>query len=134
MAPTLADQDRVLVNRMAYRARKPERGDVVTLLYPINPEKTFVMRVVALGHDTVRIVDGTVFVNNQPQADRQVPAEFRSHDDWGPSVVPEGYCFVMGDHRNNSSDSRHWGFVPRKYVLGRVSDRLALPWLLAPVR
>lgn len=135
MAPTLADQDRVLVSRMAYRASgRPERGDVVTLLYPINPEKTFIKRVIALENDTVRIVDGTVFVNNQPQADPQVAAEGRSHDDWGPAVVPEGYCFVMGDRRNRSSDSRHWGFVPRKYVTGRIRYRLALPWLLAPVR
>lgn len=134
MAPTLADQDRVLVNRMAYRTAKPERGDVVTLLYPLNPEKTFIKRVIALGGDAVRIVDGTVFVNDQPLADPQVAAEFRSHEYWGPAVVPEGYCFVMGDRRNSSADSRHWGFVPRKYVTGRISYRFARPWLLAPVR
>ena len=51
------------------------------------------------------------------------PSEYRSHDDWGPQVIPEGYYFVMGDHRNNSSDSRHWGMVPKKYIIGKVQLR-----------
>jgi signal peptidase I len=52
-----------------------------------------------------------------------VPVEFRSQERWGPQVVPEGYYFLLGDHRNGSSDSRHWGFVPKKYILGRVQLR-----------
>ena len=70
-----------------------------------------------------RIVDGRVYVNDVPMADDFVPPEYRSHDDWGPRVVDEGYYFVMGDHRNNSSDSRHWGFVPKKYIIGKVQLR-----------
>jgi signal peptidase I len=71
----------------------------------------------------VRIVDGRVYVNDLPLADEYVPSEFRSHDDWGPTVVQPGYCFVMGDHRNNSLDSRHWGPVPKKYIVGKVNVR-----------
>jgi len=59
----------------------------------------------------------------QALKDDYVPAEFRSHDNWGPQVIPEGYYFVMGDHRNNSSDSRHWGLVPKKYIVGKVKVR-----------
>jgi signal peptidase I len=123
MAPTLEDQDRLIVNKFAYRIGEPRRGDIVMLYYPLNPEKSFVKRVIAEEGDQVRVVDGRVFRNDVPMDDAFVPSEYRSHDDWGPQVVPEGYYFVMGDHRNNSSDSRHWGFVPKKYIIGKVQLR-----------
>jgi signal peptidase I len=123
MAPTLADQDRLIVNKFIYKISEPRRGDIVMLYYPVNPDKSFVKRVIAEEGDTVRIVDGRVFVNEVPLRDDYVPREFRSHDDWGPQVIPEGYYFVMGDHRNNSSDSRHWGMVPKKYIIGKVQVR-----------
>ena len=124
MAPTLADQDRLIVNKLAYRMGEPRRGDIVMLYYPLNPDKSFVKRVIAEEGDQVRIVDGRVFVNDVPMQDDFVPPEYRSHDDFGPSVIPEGYYFVMGDHRNNSSDSRHWGFVPKKYIIGTSAAAL----------
>jgi signal peptidase I len=123
MAPTLADQDRLIVNKLAYRIAAPQRGDIVMLYYPINPDKSFVKRVIAEEGDTVRIVDGRVYVNDVPLLDDYVPPEYRSHDDYGPRVIDEGYYFVMGDHRNNSSDSRHWGLVPKKYIIGKVQLR-----------
>jgi signal peptidase I len=123
MAPTLADQDRLIVNKLVYKLSEPRRGDIVMLYYPLNPDKSFVKRVIAEEGDTVRIVDGQVFVNEVPLRDDYVPREYRSHDDWGPQVIPEGYYFVMGDHRNNSSDSRHWGMVPKKYIIGKVQVR-----------
>ncbi|HTM27593.1 MAG TPA: signal peptidase I [Vicinamibacterales bacterium] len=123
MAPTLQDQDRLIVNKLAYRLHDPQVGDIVMLYYPNKPEKSFVKRVIAEEGDQVRIVDGRVFRNDVPIDDSFVPAEYRSHDDWGPQVIPEGYYFVMGDHRNNSSDSRHWGFVPKKYIIGKVQLR-----------
>jgi signal peptidase I len=123
MAPTLADQDRLIVNKLAYRIGEPHVGDIVMLYYPLNPDKSFVKRVIAEEGDQVRVVDGRVYRNDVPMDDTFVPSEYRSHDDWGPQVVPEGYYFVMGDHRNNSSDSRHWGFVPKKYIIGKVQLR-----------
>jgi signal peptidase I len=123
MAPTLEDQDRLIVNKLVYRIADPRRGDIVMLYYPLNPDKSFVKRVIAEEGDTVRIVDGRVFVNDIPLKDDYVSNEYRSHDDWGPQVIPEGYYFVMGDHRNNSSDSRHWGMVPKRYIIGKVQLR-----------
>ncbi len=123
MAPTLEDHDRLIVNKLVYELGEPRPGDIVMLYYPLNPEKMFVKRVIAREGDTVRIVDGRVYVNDVPLHDDYVPAEFRSHDDWGPQVIQQGYYFVMGDHRNNSSDSRHWGPVPKKYIVGKVKVR-----------
>jgi signal peptidase I len=123
MAPTLADQDRLIVNKLTYRLGAPRRGDIVMLYYPVNPDKSFVKRVIAEEGDVVRIVDGRVYVNDVPMPDEFIPTEYRSHDEFGPTTIPEGYYFVMGDHRNNSSDSRHWGMVPKKYIIGRVQLR-----------
>ena len=123
MAPTLEDHDRLIVNKLVYELGEPRPGDIVMLYYPLNPEKMFVKRVIAKEGDSVRIVDGHVYVNDIPLHDDYVPEEFRSHDDWGPQIVQQGYYFVMGDHRNNSSDSRHWGPVPKKYIVGKVKVR-----------
>ena len=123
MAPTLADQDRLIVNKFAYRLGVPRRGDIVMLYYPLNPDKSFVKRVIAKEGDVVRIVDGKVYVNNEPRDDVFVPPTYRSHEDFSSITVKQGYYFVMGDHRNNSSDSRHWGMVPKKYIIGRVQVR-----------
>ena len=123
MAPTLEDKDRLIVNKLVYRIGEPRRGDIVMHYYPLNPDKSFVKRVIAQEGDTVRIVDGSVYVNDIPLKDDYVSNEYRSHDDWGPQVIPEGYYFVMGDHRNNSSDSRHWGMVPKRYIIGKVQLR-----------
>ena len=123
MEPTLEDRDRLIVSKLVYEIGEPRLGDIVMLYYPVNPEKMFVKRVIAKEGDQVRIVDGRVYVNDQPLRDDYVPPAFRSHDDWGPQVVQQGYYFVMGDHRNNSSDSRHWGPVPKKYIVGKVKVR-----------
>ena len=123
MSPTLNDGDRLLVDMSVYRRRDPRRGEIVMLLYPLRPERQFVMRVVAEEGDVLRIVDGEVFVDDVRVNDEYVVDRYRSRDHFGPVVVPEGYYFVLGDRRDNSSDSRHWGHVPRKYIVGRVAYR-----------
>jgi signal peptidase I len=123
MAPTLQNQDRLIVNKLAYRLGDPVVGDIVMLYYPQDPDKSFVKRVIAESGDTVKIVDGRVYRNDVLLDDSFVPPEYRSHEDYGPKVIDTGYYFVMGDHRNNSSDSRHWGLVPKKYIIGRVQLR-----------
>ena len=90
MAPTLQDQDRLIVNKLAYRLHDPQVGDIVMLYYPLKPEKSFVKRIIAEEGDQVRIVDGRVFRNDVPLDDSFVLPEYRSHDDWGPQVIPEG--------------------------------------------
>ena len=123
MAPTLEDQDRLIVNKLAYRLGAPRVGDVVMLYYPEDPEKSFVKRVVAEEGDTIRSAEGKVYRNEVLLDDSFIPDEYRMADTWGPIVVQRGYYFVMGDHRNNSSDSRAWGQVPKKYIIGKVQLR-----------
>ena len=123
MSPTLRDQDRAVVNKLAYRGKPPQRGDIVMLRYPLEPSRLFVKRVIAQGGDRLEIRSGRVFVDDRPYDEPYVLPEHRSFENWGPQVVPDGYYFVMGDRRNNSSDSRHWGFVPTGYILGRVTFR-----------
>jgi signal peptidase I len=123
MVPTLEDQDRLIVNKLAYRLGDPQVGDVVMLYYPEDPSKSFVKRIVAEETDTIRSADGKVYRNEVLINDDFIPEEYQSHDTWGPYVVPRGYYFVMGDHRNNSSDSRSWGNVPKKYIIGKVQLR-----------
>ena len=123
MEPGLKDQQRLIVNKLVYWLGDPRPGDVVMIYYPLDPTKWFVQRVIAREGDTVHIIAGKVYINDNPLTDDYVPAEFRSHDDWGPQIVPAGYYFMLGDHRNNSSDSRNWGYVPRKYIIGKIIPR-----------
>jgi signal peptidase I len=123
MEPTLDDQDRLVVNKLAYQMHDPEVGDIVMLLHPANPSLSLVKRVVAKAGDTVAFSEGHLLRNGVFMDDSFIPADRQSHEDLAPIVVPEGYYFVLGDHRNNSSDSRVFGPVPKKYILGRIEIR-----------
>jgi len=97
------------------------RGDIVVFRYPKNPSETYLKRVTAVGGDRVEIRDGILYVNSmpvrEPYAVHHAPVH-NPQESWGPTVVPAGNLFVMGDNRDNSSDSRDWGFVPIKNVIG----------------
>lgn len=123
MEPTLHDQDRLVVNKLAYQIHDPEIGDVVMMMHPNNPDQTLVKRIVAGPLDTIGFQAGVVVRNGVPETETFVPEEFRQPDDRAAVLVPEGFYFVLGDHRSNSTDSRSFGPVPRKYILGRVQLR-----------
>jgi signal peptidase I len=123
MEPTLHDQDRLIVNKLAYHVADPQVGDVVMLLHPNSPGQSLVKRVVAAPGDRVAFRDGVVVRNGTPTDEEFIPVDHRSFETRPLVVVPEGHYFVLGDHRNNSSDSRIFGPVPKKYILGRIQVR-----------
>jgi signal peptidase I len=101
--------------------RSIHRGDIIVFRYPKDPSETFLKRVAAMGGDRLEIRDGVLYVNShavhEPYAVHHAPVH-SPEESWGPTVVPEGKLFVMGDNRDNSSDSRDWGFVPVSNVIG----------------
>lgn len=119
MRPTLEVGDRILVNKVVYRFTNPERFELIVFKYPVEPRRKFIKRVIGVGGDSVEISAGRVIVNGQPlEEDYTLTPGFTNY---GPVVVPEDNYFVLGDNRNNSEDSRFWGFVPRENVVGRAS-------------
>ena len=123
MSPTLQDQNRLVVNHSVYLVSSPSVGDIAMIRYPVDPEKTFVERIVAKGGDRIEIRNGYLHRNGALVSESYVSGDRKPTENWGPSLVPSGHYFVMGDNRANSSDSRHWGPVPSRYVLGRIDLR-----------
>jgi signal peptidase I len=122
MEPTLDDQDRLIVNKLGYLWSKPRVGDIVMVSSPDEPAKVLVKRIIAGPDDVVRSEQGQVFLNDVRLDDEFIPVDHRSMDSWSV-VVPRGHYFVMGDHRNNSLDSRSFGPVPEGYIKGKVQLR-----------
>ena len=150
MEPTLLVGDFLLVNKFAYAnpvlpleglfvpRRKVERGDIVVFKFPGDMQKDFVKRVIAVGGEKVEVKNKQVYINDEP-----IPEEYKIHmisdvrdqesnyyyyndaikENYGPVNVPAGQCFVMGDNRDNSYDSRYWRFLPLNNVKGR-------PWII----
>jgi signal peptidase I len=127
MAPTLFIGDHILVDRRS-AARIPNHGDLVIFEYPVDPEKDFIKRVVAVGGDTLEIRNKELWVNNKPVNEAYVihkdskvlPASMAKRDNYGPVTVPPDSYFVMGDNRDESYDSRFWGFVEKAKIKGTV--------------
>ena len=121
MQPELRDQDRLFINKFAYRFENISRGDVVVFHYPRDPEKSYIKRVIALPGDTLRIDDGRVYVNGQRIEEPYVPRRYRDGRSMPEIAIPQGDYFVMGDHRSISSDSRDFGPVDRQLIYGKAA-------------
>lgn len=117
MVPTLKDGEYVLVNRMTYRNTLPERGDIIVFVSPQNSDLDLIKRVIGLPGDTIKIFDGQVQVNGQILNEPYIAAAPIYNGEWN---VPEENLFVLGDNRNDSSDSHAWGLLPTKNVIGKA--------------
>jgi len=130
MLPTIHDGERLIVNKLIYYKwrnfpwSRIERGDVVVLWYPKDPDKSFVKRVIGLPGETVEIRNGVVYINGYKLEENYLDSQYNQ----GLANLPlkkidEHYYFVMGDNRDSSSDSRYWGLVPEKYIYGKAFFR-----------
>jgi signal peptidase I len=121
MLPMLEDQDRLFINKLAYRVGEIHRGDVVVFLYPHDHEKSYIKRVIAVPGDDLKIDHGRVYVNGAPVAEPYVPKRFADDRSQPEMTVPSHEYFVMGDHRSISSDSRDFGPVDRELIYGKAA-------------
>ena len=117
MLPTLQPGEFLLINRVAYKIGNPSIGDIVVFHAPGASGLDYIKRVIGLPGDQVRVENGTVYVNDQPLYEPYISAPPTYSGIW---EVPEGEFFVLGDNRNNSSDSHMWGFVPIEDIVGRA--------------
>ncbi len=133
MKPTLLVGDHILVNKFIYGVKipftdkvlvkisKPERGDVIVFKYPLDTSKDYIKRVVGLPGDTVELANKQLRINGSPIEDPHASYSIQGNlRKFGPVTVPAGHLFVMGDNRDESSDSRVWGFVPISYLKGKA--------------
>jgi signal peptidase I len=117
MEPSVHPNQYVLVDKITYRLGAPQRGDVVVFNYPLATDRDFIKRIIGLPGETVTVSNGVVSVNGQPLTEPYIAALPVSSGTW--QLGPNQY-FVMGDNRNNSSDSRSWGPLERKYLIGKA--------------
>jgi len=137
MRPTLKEGDLILVNKFIYGAKVPftdfrlpalsalKRGDVVVFIYPEDTKKDFIKRLIAFPKETVEIKNGTIYIDEKPLLDTVFNQRYYyNRGEWGQeerkiTVPPDSY-FVLGDNSASSKDSRYWGFVPKKNILGKA--------------
>lgn len=140
MEPTLLVGDHLLVNRLSYVMKipftdivilslgDPKKNDVIVFRYPVDPDKDFIKRVIATEGDTIEIRDKVIYINGKEIEDKWghysdtliLPKQVNPRDNFGPYKVPNNTCFVMGDNRDRSLDSRFWGIVPNDHLVGRA--------------
>jgi signal peptidase I len=148
MRPTLLEGDAILVNKFIYGAkipftnwrlpaiRQPKRGDVIVFIYPENPKKDFIKRLVAQEGETVEIKKGTIYINGQPLLESVFSQRYYYNrgglaQEGERIPVPKDHFFVLGDNSASSQDSRFWGFVPKKNILGKA---ILIYWPLTRIR
>lgn len=139
MEPTLLVGDYILVNKFIYGIRipftdrrmfsweKPQWGDVVVFIYPVDPSKDFIKRVIGTEGKKVQIIQNRIYINDTLIPDpcghfKPVgpPGYLKAIENYGPVLVPKDSLFVMGDNRDNSEDSRFWGFLPIQNIIGEA--------------
>ena len=137
MQNTLLIGDRLMVNKLRFGPKvpfthmrlpgfgKPERGDVIVFIFPDDPKRDFIKRLIAFGEETVEIRDGDIYVNDKLVEEPRIKSiEYYNRGPYaerGSKVkVPKGYVFVLGDNSQSSHDSRYWGFVPEENIIGRA--------------
>ncbi len=118
METNFHDGEYLIIEKLSYRFGSPQRGDVIVFHYPLNPQRDFIKRIIGLPGETVQVRAGHVDINGQVLNEPYAPAEPLYN--WGPETVPPDSYFVLGDNRNNSSDSHSWGFLPRDLIIGRA--------------
>ncbi len=129
MLPRLHDGERIFVNKLIYYdeyrwAPKVDRGDIVVFWYPEDPSKSYIKRVIGLPGDRIEIIEGVVRVNGREVEESYLDPRLNlSHRSLAAIDIKQNYYFVMGDNRDNSSDSRLWGLVPKKYIYGKALFR-----------
>ena len=120
MLPVLEDQDRLFINKIAYRVGEIHAGDVVVFQYPRDHAKSYIKRVIALPGDRLRIDQGQVYVNGKAIEEAYVPPRYADDKSVAEMVLPANKYYVLGDHRSISSDSREFGPVDRDLIYGKA--------------
>jgi signal peptidase I len=116
MVPTLQDGEYVLVSKLSYKLGEPQHGDIIVFKYPGEPPQDLIKRIIGLPGDSVQVISSVVYVNGQALSEPYIAAAPVYQGQW---QVPEGFLFVLGDNRNDSSDSHSWGLLPKENVIGK---------------
>jgi signal peptidase I len=128
MLPTLQPGQFILVNKFAYRFGESKRGDIIVFHYPQDPREDYIKRVIGLPGDIIKVENGKVFVNGHSIEELYIANPPTYSGEWD---VPEGAYFVLGDNRNQSSDSHSWGFVPAANIVGKA---LVIYWPIGELK
>jgi len=138
MVPTLKVGDRLLANKIVYRIRKPGRGEVIIFRYPEDPKRDFVKRVISSSGERILIKDGNIYINGKPVQNPLINSRYYYSDGYYGSgketEIPPGSYYVLGDNSFNSKDSRYWGFVPEKYLVGKAMFIYWPPWRMGMIK